>query len=294
MKSTKSNCRGEGEDPWQRLFFDNQGLVYAALTVMKPTLGERDDYIQEGMIGLWNAARRYDPTKGKFSSYAVSLILGHMRLYRERRCVTFNYRPGSAACHLLSDSVACFQACYGRAPDGDSELAAFIGCKEEELKEVRAFDGAQRTLSLTSRLEGENCSLEERLAEEREDDFRVDNSLHRAFSDEWVEGLALQEALDALPEPRMKELLVLRYYHGWSQADSARAIGISPWQASRWERRALTHMRAHLGLAYVYQSPPPRQCRRLRKGVLEAFVKAASACLERHGYSSKQSARQIS
>lgn len=44
-----------------------------------------DDYIQEGMIGLWKALRKFDPSRGvKFSTFAVVCILGEIRSHIRR------------------------------------------------------------------------------------------------------------------------------------------------------------------------------------------------------------------
>ena len=57
-----------------------------------------------------------------------------------------------------------------------------------------------------------------------------------------IECLALRSALDNLPE-REREVLLLRYYRGMTQVQTARIVGVSQVQVSRLERRALGKLR---------------------------------------------------
>ena len=60
-----------------------------------------------------------------------------------------------------------------------------------------------------------------------------------------VERLALRAAIAALPE-REQQVLLLRYYRGMTQMDSARVLGVSQVQVSRLERRALEKLRQQM------------------------------------------------
>ena len=57
-----------------------------------------------------------------------------------------------------------------------------------------------------------------------------------------IERLALRAALDTLPE-REREVLLLRYYRGMTQVQTARIVGVSQVQVSRLERKALGRLR---------------------------------------------------
>ena len=48
--------------------------------------------------------------------------------------------------------------------------------------------------------------------------------------------------MDTLPE-REREVLLLRYYRGMTQVQTARIVGVSQVQVSRLERRALGKLR---------------------------------------------------
>jgi RNA polymerase sigma-B factor len=59
------------------------------------------------------------------------------------------------------------------------------------------------------------------------------------------ERLALHQEMDHL-EPRLRDILELRYFGELSQQEVARRLGISQMQVSRLERRALTRLRDHM------------------------------------------------
>ena len=68
----------------KRLIEDNMTLVYHVLHKHYPTFVANEDVVQEGYLGLCNAARLWDETKSKFSTYAYQSILNQVRLYFKR------------------------------------------------------------------------------------------------------------------------------------------------------------------------------------------------------------------
>ena len=60
-----------------------------------------------------------------------------------------------------------------------------------------------------------------------------------------VERITLRAALSALPE-RERQVLLLRYYKGMTQMNTARILGVSQVQVSRLERRALNKLRREM------------------------------------------------
>ena len=57
---------------------------------------------------------------------------------------------------------------------------------------------------------------------------------------------ALREAIDALPEKERMTIL-LRYFKGMTQEQTARVLGVSQVQISRLERRGLKRLRESVG-----------------------------------------------
>ena len=65
----------------QKLVEDNMNLVYYLINKYYPTFLHDDDVIQEGMLGLCQAASSYDSGRCKFSTFASVCILNRIRYY---------------------------------------------------------------------------------------------------------------------------------------------------------------------------------------------------------------------
>ncbi|MBQ2250012.1 MAG: sigma-70 family RNA polymerase sigma factor, partial [Lachnospiraceae bacterium] len=61
----------------------------------------------------------------------------------------------------------------------------------------------------------------------------------------WIEQIALNEAMKRLPE-RERHIIDMRFYDGKTQTEVAEEIGISQAQVSRLEKSALKSMRNYL------------------------------------------------
>ena len=76
--------------PWPRLteeqrefVRENRGLAIGYVRKAKIPLGERDDCIQAGMLGLIRAVQKFDPDKGvEFSTYAIHWIRKEVNRHR--------------------------------------------------------------------------------------------------------------------------------------------------------------------------------------------------------------------
>ena len=67
-----------------------------------------------------------------------------------------------------------------------------------------------------------------------------------APEEKLVEKIALREAIDQLPEKERMTIL-LRYFKGLTQEQTARVLGVSQVQISRLERRGLERLRKSFG-----------------------------------------------
>ena len=108
-----------------------------------------------------------------------------------------------------------------------SELSAETGLEPEDI--AAAETAAEPVLSLQSETGENGLTLEGMLTSGNEEEG-------------LIERLALRTALDTLPE-REREVLLLRYYRGMTQVQTARIVGVSQVQVSRLERKALGRLR---------------------------------------------------
>jgi RNA polymerase sigma factor (sigma-70 family) len=67
-----------------KLIEENMNLVYHVIHKYYPTFIRDEDVVQEGFLGLCQAADRYEEGKSKFSTYASTVILNQIRLYFKR------------------------------------------------------------------------------------------------------------------------------------------------------------------------------------------------------------------
>jgi RNA polymerase sigma-B factor len=93
----------------ENLFAQSIGLVGAQLQSLHADARNREDLWQEGMIGLWEAACRFDATKGcEFSTWAVPRIRGRMLHYLRDSVGTIRI-PGAQ--HEAGVRSQCFLEC---------------------------------------------------------------------------------------------------------------------------------------------------------------------------------------
>ena len=106
------------------------------------------------------------------------------------------------------------------------ELAEETGLTPEEIASVELATGAPESLQQET---AEGLTLESTLG--------TDSPEER-----MVEHIALREAIDQLPE-REKMTILLRFFKGLTQEQTARILGVSQVQISRLERRGLADLR---------------------------------------------------
>ena len=87
----------------------------------------------------------------------------------------------------------------------------------------------------------------ESLQQETADGLTLEGTLGtEAPEEQMVERIALREAIDQLPEKERMTIL-LRYFKGLTQDQTARILGVSQVQVSRLERRGLKRLRESFG-----------------------------------------------
>jgi RNA polymerase sigma factor for flagellar operon FliA len=139
----------DAQDNSEALVLAHLGLVKRValhLKVRIPPFMELDELIQVGMIGLLEAARAYNPTKGiEFESFALSRVRGaildevRQLSYLPRSAVAFNKSENQATNTLASE--------LGRTPT-ESELADHMGDDLDLFQKRRGKAKRFETLSM--------------------------------------------------------------------------------------------------------------------------------------------------
>ena len=85
-----------------RFVEQNKNLVHFVIRKWFKLRSEDEDLFQEGLIGLWEAAKSYDKTKGQFSTYAVAIIRNKLyNVLRKENCI--KRREGNVLFISLND-----------------------------------------------------------------------------------------------------------------------------------------------------------------------------------------------
>ncbi|MBQ9392929.1 MAG: sigma-70 family RNA polymerase sigma factor [Oscillospiraceae bacterium] len=207
----------------------NEGLIWA---VVRRYLGcgvEPEDLFQLGSIGFIKAVKGFDFTYGtQFSTYAVPKIAGEIRRYLRDGGAVKVSRVTRERGQALWRARLRLQQELGREPRL-TELSEATGMAPEEIARIELANAPPESLQQET---AEGLTLESTLGSE-------------APEERMVESIALRQAVDSLPE-REKLTILLRYFKGLTQQQTARVIGVSQVQISRLERRGLQALRGML------------------------------------------------
>lgn len=205
----------------EELILAHLGMVKRVAVHLKariPPFMEVDELVQVGMIGLIEAARAFDPTKGvAFESYAHSRVRGAMidevrRLsFLPRSAVAFNKSHSSANQALATE--------LGRAPT-QAELAEFMGRELESFEKDRGSARQFETYSMEV--------VSEEVMNIREQESRQPDAL----VEETQMMNALTEAIDGLPE-RDKLVISLYYVEELNLREIGEVLGVSESRVSQ-------------------------------------------------------------
>ena len=214
----------------EQVLEENNGLIWSVVRRYYGRGVEPDDLYQLGCMGFLKAVQGFDPQYGtQFSTYAVPKIAGEIRRFLR------DDGPVKVSRGLKERGVSvrgartrlCAQ--LGREPSL-SELAEETGFTPEEI--AAAETAVEPVISLQAETGENGLTLEGMLTAGSEEE-------------RLVEQMTLRAALAALPE-REQQVLLLRYYRGMTQVQTARVVGVSQVQVSRLERRALERLRQEL------------------------------------------------
>ena len=190
-----------------------------------------DDLYQLGCLGFLKAVQGFDFDYGTcFSTYAVPKIAGEIRRFlRDDGAVKVGRTMREQAQTLYSLRSRLRQE-LGREPVL-SELSEASGLSAEEIAQIEIA-----------------TDTPESLQRETSDGLTLEGTLGTDAPEEgMVERIALREAIDRLPE-RERMTILLRYFKGLTQEQTARVLGVSQVQISRLERRSLRRLRELLSV----------------------------------------------
>lgn len=211
----------------ERLVEKNVGLVWS---VVRRYLGrgvDSDDLFQLGCLGFLKAIDGFDVSFGtQFSTYAVPKISGEIRRFLRDDGTVKVSRSVKEKAAMIKNARHKLMAQWNREPSL-SELSDTLGMTVEEIAAAELA----------------TASTESIYRETGEDGFTLEDILTEgAMEDDLIESISLKEAIGKLVE-REQQVIVLRYFHGLTQDQTAKIMGVSQVQISRIEKKAIQNLR---------------------------------------------------
>ena len=217
----------------EKLIMGNLRLVLSISGRFNPKHDSRDDLFQVGCIGLIKAIDNFNLDMDvRFSTYAVPMIIGELRRYQRDNSVI-----------RVSRSVR--DLAY-RALGVKEDIARTEG-REATIREIaERLEVTESAVSEAMEAIVEPISIFDSVYGDGEDKmFVIDKLADEDTGDDWIENLALKDALGRLSE-RELGIIKMRFYRGRTQMEIASEIGISQAQVSRLEKAAIGKLRKYM------------------------------------------------
>ncbi|MBQ3970364.1 MAG: sigma-70 family RNA polymerase sigma factor [Clostridia bacterium] len=209
---------------------ENLGLVHSIAHRFKGRGIEYDDLFSAGCLGLVKAIERFDQSRGLcFSTYAVPLIMGEIKgLFRRGGAL----KVSRSLKELALKAQRAGQDYINRmgVEPTVTELSKMIEATEEQT--IEALCACRQPLSLT-------------VSEDDSDDISQIDIAVESGEEKLAERLSLEHELSKLSEDD-RQLILLRYYKGLTQSQTAKIMGTSQVQISRKEKKILCTLREKL------------------------------------------------
>ena len=185
---------------------------------------EYDDLFQAGCLGLFKAAKRYDASMNTaFSTYAVPVIIGEMRLLFRDGCAIKVGRKAKSVGNAALAARAKLCTVLGREPH-ISEIANELGVNSEDIADAVCACSAPVSI---------------------DDNEHLQNTLMTDAGEAIITRLDIRNALRTLAKDEQL-LIVLRYEKEFSQQKTGEIMKISQVQVSRREKQILQKLREQL------------------------------------------------
>ncbi len=192
-----------------------------------------DDLFQVGCVGLIKAIDHFDPDLNvRFSTYGVPMIIGEIRRYLRDNNMVRVSRSMRDLAYKAMQTREQLQGRNGREPTVE-EIAREMGSPKEDV--VLALESIMEPSSLYDPVYSDG----------RDTIFVMDQIKDRSTDSDWLEEIALRQAMGELSE-REKKILSLRFFAGKTQIEVSRQVGISQAQVSRIEKGALERIKRQI------------------------------------------------
>ena len=206
-----------------RLVELNLPLVFSVATRFRERCDDMSDLVECGTIGLVKAIKTFDLDRGcAFSTYAVPLIFGEVRRFLRDDGIIKVSREEKRLAVLINR---------------ERDRRRNLGMRCDVISLAEALDMSPSDVASAMFSEVKPRSLDESVFDD--DDATTLGSM---ISDESevtsFDKLALRMAIETLDEDKRK-IVYLRYFKDYSQAETARILGLSQVKISREEKKIM-------------------------------------------------------
>jgi len=240
---SKSNYKNNDLINRDKLIIENLPLVKYVVNkflIYLPSFVDKEDLAEYGIIGLLEAAERYDQRKDtKFSTYAISRIRGSILDYlRSQDWLPRSVREKATAAQEVYFSL---EQKLNRPPLPE-EVASALNIGTSEWEKLLA----EINFSIFLSLEEYNQKNDDNGKENRGTQF-VDNKYHDPLShlETQEEKELLVEVLKKLPK-RERLVITLYYYEGLMIKEISMVLGISESRVSQLHHQGLYTLRTKM------------------------------------------------
>ncbi len=209
----------------------NLGLVHMCVKKFQGRGIDYEDLYSAGCVGLVKAVDSFDESRGfKLSTYAVPVILGEIkRMFRDGGAIKVSRSLKELSLKVVKLNNDILKE-TGQTPSINF-LAEKLEVSPEQVVEALNVSANPISLTLT---EDESDSKTHQI------DIKSDDS-----EEELVDKIALKSALTNL-ESNDRALIILRYFKGKTQTQTAQILGMTQVQVSRKEKKILQKMKIQL------------------------------------------------
>lgn len=225
----------DDKDALKKVVEHNLKLVLKITYRFKNSGYDLQDLFQTGVIGLIKAVKGFDLNRGlKFSTYAVSKIIGEIRLYLRDDGIIKVSRSLKKIARVVRQKEDEMTKKLGHSPS-INELEEETGYSKEEI--IRALEADKNPASIYQTIYNDGDS----------DIYLIDSLKEDKTESEYsnLDKLELVEVLRKL-DNRSRKIIFLRYFEDKTQQEVADEIGVSQVQVSRLEKKILSELRKSL------------------------------------------------
>ena len=209
----------------------NRPLVYNIAGRFSGRYADIDELVEMGMIGLVKAINTFDFSREcAFSTYAVPLIFGEIRRFLRDDGIIKVSREQKRLSALINAERE--RRLNSGGDLGVASLAAAVGVSAQDAAAALFSTAPVRSLEESAYDDDDATTLGATVY----DEDAQKNSFDK---------LALRLAIEKL-EPTAQKIIILRYFKDYSQAQTAKILGLTQVKISREEKKILAVLRKEL------------------------------------------------